>query len=153
MKTLIGIDPGWGGGLAVLRPEGLLELHKMPSTELGVWELFLKYQWDTEVYIELVHAMPVNGSVANFKLGQNWGALRAAMSSMNIGWTEVAPVVWQKRLQPLPKGPGKARTERKALIKAKMKANWPSHAQLITNATADALAILEYGLEQEQGSS
>ena len=150
---MIGIDPGWGGGLAVLRPEGLLELHKMPSTELGIWELLLTFQWDAEAYIELVHAMPTNGCQGNFKLGQNWGALRAAMSSMNIGWTEVSPVVWMKRLQPLPRGNGKERTARKAAIKEKMKANWPSHARLITNATADALAILEYGLEQEQGSS
>lgn len=143
--TLIGIDPGWGGGIATLSPEGAIATFNMPKTELEVWEFFRPLRGKAEAFMELVHAMPVNGCVPNFKLGGNRGALVTAMRALDIDFTEVSPVAWMKRLQPLPKGAGDQRTKRKRRIKEMMAERYPKLK--LTLKTADAVAILDYAID------
>lgn len=142
---LIGVDPGWGGGIAVSPPDGPVEAHKMPLDELGIWRFFTPFKGCAHVMLELVHAMGTNGCKANFLLGKNKGALIAAFRGLDIVFEEVSPVLWMKRLQPLPRGDGTQRTARKKAIKEIMQARYP-HLKL-TNATADAVGILDYSLE------
>ena len=93
--------------------------------------------------------MPTNGCQGNFKLGNNRGSLVTAIRGQGIVLNEVSAMAWMKRLQPLPKGSGKLRTARKKKIKELMQERYP-HLKVI-NATADALAILGYGIEKETG--
>ncbi len=151
--TVLGIDPGWSGGIAVHSGQDI-RLEKMPPNALELWRFMQQYP-GAQATIELVHAMGKNGCKANFSMGQNQGALRAAMAGAGIIWEEVSPVLWMKRLGELPKGDGAQRTARKNRIKEIMKERHPQLAakRKITNATADALAILEYALEKEESAN
>ena len=156
--TVIGIDPGWSGGIAIHDGEAL-SLHKMPETYLKLWELLLPYagiyvgpndelQHHAVAYVENVHANSQNGCKANWSLSESLTTIRIALQTLCIPINLVSPQAWQKRLQPLPSGPG-SYTARKREVKEKMKQSHPGYERKITNATADALAILEYGLERE----
>lgn len=140
---VVGIDPGLGGGIAYSDHSGILVVSKMPDTELGIWRLIKQIAPDA-AYIELVHAMPTNGCIGNFKLGKNFGALLCALNACGAPVTQVSSVLWQKAFQPLPKGSGKARTARKKAILESVRGRYPGKG--ITLATADAVAIWEYGL-------
>jgi hypothetical protein len=144
-KIQIGIDPGWSGGFAFHDPATrATTIARMPDSEFGIWHLLRPYANKAEATIELVHAMSTNGCKGNFRLGQNWGALRCALEAFGIPKLEVSPMAWMKRLQPLPKGPGKARTERKRIIRDMMRLRYPDLAKQIILDTADAVAILDY---------
>lgn len=118
----------------------------MPSTELDIWELLKRWAGGRMV-IERVHAMPVNGSIANFRLGENNGSVRTACRAHGIEIDIVSPVLWQKRFVGLPTGKGKARTERKRMIRDQCRERYPALKNKITLQVADAIGILEYGLE------
>lgn len=100
-------------------------------------------------YLENVHASSQNGCKGNWKLSESFACIRSALEVARIPYVLASPQRWMKRLQPLPAGTGKQRTARKAAIKALMKERYPALANKITLATADALAIMDYGLEQE----
>lgn len=145
--TIIGIDPGWSGGFAFWHaPTKTLQVAKMPDNEFDIWRTLKPYTGIAVALIEGVHAMSSNGCKGNFMLGQNKGALLCALASLDIPVDKVSPVAWQKRLQPLPVGPGKARTERKRMIRDMMRVRYPNVAKQINLATADAVAIMEYAI-------
>ena len=143
----IGIDPGWSGGIATRLAGPALEVYKMPQTEIDVWRLLKTFEGAT-AFIELVHAMPLNGSIANFKLGDNYGVVRCACRALGMDVHTVTPILWQRHMPiELPKGSGDKRTERKRIIRDYYKEKNPDIARRITLATADAIGILDYGME------
>ena len=143
----LGIDPGLGGGLALLLPTRPY-VTPMPKTDhdLNAWILEMNcFRSDTvKVFalIERVHAMPKNGSISAFKLGQSYGALRALLAAFEIPYTEVSPSVW-KRHHGLIAEPGTSDSKKKQMSRAKAQQLFPNLK--ITNAIADALLIAEYG--------
>lgn len=149
MTTYIGIDPGWSGGFALKKGKEI-RLEKMPKTDLEIWNLLSPMKGRAVAWLEYVHAMGGNGSIANWKLGGNDAILRCVMKVLKIPFHEVKAKEWQAPLQPLPKGGGKERTKRKNVIKAKMIERYPDQHKGIILATADALAILDYGLSNRE---
>jgi crossover junction endodeoxyribonuclease RuvC len=160
---VLGIDPGQSGGFALLSPDAPAKAWKMPATEADVWLLMRDIQHDVNlptsmsfgpnrgrdiqvhrgvltVWIEKVGAMPKQGVSSTFKFGRGYGFLRGCITALALPWNEVAPGVWQRKLQCLSGGD-------KNVTKARAQQLYP-HLR-ITHATADALLIASYGAMQQ----
>jgi hypothetical protein len=136
-KPVIGIDPGQGGGIAIVG-EGVLNSYKMPETERDLLDTLddAKVFGATTAYLEFVRSSPQMGVVSAFKFGQGYGALRMAVIASGLRLEEVTPQKWQRSMQCLTKGD-------KNVSKRRAQELFPEHK--ITHAIADALLIAEYG--------
>lgn len=153
MTTVIGIDPGKNGGIAIM-DDGRVIVHKMPATEFDLW--FTISEWkglrrdgmaitSAIAFIEKVNAGPKMGSSAAFKFGQNVAAIRMACLAAGIPLEHVTPQKWQKEFGLVVKGRGLGQgdTAKKNRNKARAQELFPGIK--ITHAIADALLIAEYG--------
>lgn len=141
MTFYIGIDPGLGGGIAVLTGHGcVVEATRMPVTEADVLALLKPYEHAGRAVLELVHAMPKQGVVSSFTFGKGYGGLRMALAACSIPFDEVTPQRWQKAMGCRTKGD-------KNVSKRRAQELFP--AQKVTHAIADSLLIAEYGRRQQ----
>ena len=86
MTTIIGIDPGNAGGVAVLRGPNI-ETHNMPETFPDIYNLFasLKDGADTLAVLEDVgHGMPGQSSKATAVFARHNGHLEMALYALGI---------------------------------------------------------------------
>ena len=155
-KTFIGIDPGKNGGIAVLTGEWTWHAERYPinGNARDVKELFEYcvilsknigiYQPNIEIYIEQVHAMPMDGRSSLFKFGVNYGTWLGITAGYNINL--VSPQKWQKFYGELPK----EKKERKNKLK-EWATNMVSHTDIKpTLCTSDAILIANYGRENHE---
>jgi crossover junction endodeoxyribonuclease RuvC len=143
IKYVLGIDPGWSGGAALLTAEGahVSDYNFSRMTEADIIESISDILYpDMVCYIEKVGPMPKQGVVSVFKFGQIYGLLRGLCIS-RIRTIEVLPQVWQKSLGCLTHGD-------KNVSKAAAQRLFPG--MKITHATADALLIAYYGYTKER---
>lgn len=101
MATIIGIDPGFSGAIAIL--SDTLAVHDMPTvpaakgrTELAHPSVLDLLRVDGEVWIERVNAMPGQGVSSSFRFGQGFGALEMACAANRLPIRYVTPSVWKK---------------------------------------------------------
>lgn len=145
--TIIGIDPGTGGGIARIRPDGTITADKMPDTEADVVDLLRRlrdgHTTAPTVWIEKVQpgglaAGKVGrmGSKSAFTFGRGVGVLHAACIAFGFPIRQVRPQEWQAAMGCLTHGD-------KRISKAEAQRRWP-HLK-VTHAIADALLIAEYG--------
>jgi len=170
-KTIIGIDPGISGGIAVYDPSSPLrntEVYKMPETPVDMLDLFKKIVQQNAAneviaYQELVHGMPGQGGAAMFSFGEIYGILRCALAANLIRTEVVSPQRWMKALgigtresikdrdnkdkATIARELAQAKKEWKAKLKAKAQQLYPNITVTLWNA--DALLILDYGMKQE----
>ena len=140
----VGIDPGKGGGIALVYADGTAEAYKMPETERDLLDLFLELRtrWYFKVslpvaVVEVVHAMPGQGVTSMFTFGRGYGAVRMAALACGFRLVEVTPQKWQAALGCRTKGD-------KNVSKRRAQELFPT-VKKITHATADALLIAEWG--------
>jgi len=142
IETIIGIDPGKLGGIAILWNNGDYDAVKMPDTERDTYDAIMRAKRLSDrpsnvfAYIEDVHAMPKQGVSSTFKFGRGLGLLRGFLIASGIPFERVSPMRWQKYLGCLTKGD-------KNVTKAKAQELFPDLK--ITHAIADSLLIAEYG--------
>lgn len=159
---IVGIDPGYSGGLALVKDGKLWETHVMPTVKLkghkrdideeGLVELLDKLMPD-HVYLEWVSAMPKQGVVSMFNFGTGWGVVRGTLTALGYPYTLVRPRVWQAVMfadvdkQKKPKQ--KARLAAKKL--------WPGHnwkkshrSSVDHEGMLDAALIAFYGAQKQQ---
>lgn len=145
--TIIGIDPGKTGGIAILCG-GNVTTHKLADlTEQDTWRLLAEHEPAT-VYLEKIHAGPSMASSAAFTFGCGYGTLRMAAIAAGLRLVEVSPQAWQRKIG-LPKiggGYGENDKEKKQRNKGAAQQLYP--ALRVTNYIADALLIAEYGKRQ-----
>lgn len=153
-KAFIGIDPGVGGGLAVVSRDGKwASAVAMPSTEAEVWK------WVSGNYmafgcIELVggyvgsynredgdDGSKSNPGSAMFVFGQSYGALRMALVAAEIPFEAVRPQAWQKYLG-IERAEEVGVTQWKNRLKSEAQRLFPDVK--VIKKTADALLIAEY---------
>jgi crossover junction endodeoxyribonuclease RuvC len=108
-NPIIGIDPGLGGALALLR-DGELEIYDMPTIQDGtkrrvdhaqlavILDVWAKWQGITCV-IEKVASMPGNGHAGAFTFGRAAGVVIGAVAANFIPIVEVTPQVWKRKTQ------------------------------------------------------
>jgi len=137
MSTIIGIDPGQSGGIAILR-DGTTEAYKMPETPRSIADFLEGFQGDSDTFafLEKVHAMPRQGIASTAKFMRGVGVLDGILTAYEIPFDEVTPQRWQKEMGCMTKGDKNVSKRRAQQLFPMLK---------ITHALADALLIAEYG--------
>lgn len=149
MSTIIGIDPGKSGGVAILEGDDAPRAFGFAGlTEKDIWQLLAEAE-PANVWLEKVGATPQMGVTSAFSFGRAYGSVRTACIAAGLRLEEVAPAKWQQalRLPKIPGGIGKNDTAKKNRNKAKAQELFPGIK--ITHAIADALLIAEYGRRQQ----
>ena len=146
-KKVIGIDPGKGGGVAVIT-DNIVEIHNCPKTVSGMAHLIGMCLTDvaayrTKVFLEKVWAFPTDGRVGLFTFGENYGQWQGILASHELEPIPVTPKEWQAHFE-IEKGLKK--DIRKRILKQIAIDRCPS-TKKITLKTADALLIAIYGVE------
>lgn len=163
----LGIDPGEGGGLALVRTDTLGRAQ--PALVMKLEGMTHRELWDrlTSVAPRVAFALiekvggyagegegekgggAANGS-AMFKFGASYGMLRMALVAAAIPFEEVPPLAWQRGLGIPPrkrkaKGMvGEDRTAWKRRLREMAQRLFPGAVSSITGKTADALLIAEH---------
>jgi hypothetical protein len=104
VKRFIGIDPGLGGGIAIIYTNGSLpEVYPMPMAgkDLDLTKLaniLTMRDIITVAVIENVHAMPGQGVTSMFKFGFVTGAVHGVLAALGIPRYLVSPQTWKKTI-------------------------------------------------------
>tara|TARA_R100000458_G_C8271949_1_gene246746 strand:- start:1994 stop:2431 length:438 start_codon:yes stop_codon:yes gene_type:complete len=143
--NIIGIDPGANGGIAMVTPNNEWTADRFPKDRepRSVKKLFNSYVRGNKcrVYIELVHAMPMDARSSAFKFGMNYG-IWLGLSAYHVT-TKITPQTWQSIYGELSKEKTKRKNELKKI--ASDISGVPA-----TLATADAILIANYGLKRKE---
>lgn len=142
-KGIIAFDPGRGGGLAILRPDGSVSPPRPWTVEHEALDIIQGL--DPSSYEAVIEDVPAfvssaTSNASSFKLGYNFGFLVGACRSHGLPTHLVQPKVWQKGLSGLK--PKMGYTARKRQLKDNAVRLYPDLK--ITNATADAVLIMHY---------
>lgn len=159
---VVGIDPGKAGGISWITPSRVITTTPMPEGEEDLYQLVCDLEELLEdetnktqnpelelfVFIEQVHSMPQQSSVATFTFGKGYGQICQAFCTFSREF--VRPQVWMKGLQI----PNREKTEAKPKYKERLKIRarqlfpklgcwtWNKGKQM---AVADSILIMEYG--------
>ena len=141
----IGIDPGKGGGIAVIAKDGI-EVKKCPESVQDMSLMFALMVGNTPadhvlVMLEKVWARPHDGRSSIFTFAQNYGRWEGIIASHEIKPHYVTPQVWMKAIGCPPK---LKKQERKNYLKQLSKDKYPKIAKKLTLKTADAMLIADY---------
>ena len=153
--TVIGIDPGKSGAIAVW-DEGIDKAIKCPDSPEKMANIFnsiMTNSWidgDGKIvaYIEQVHAFPTDGRSSAFKFGKNYGEWLGVLGALRIKTIYVTPQKWMKHYKEkfnmaLPKD----KQQRKRKLK-EIAAKYTD--KKVTLYNADAILIAVYGFITEQ---
>ena len=160
--SVIGVDPGLGGGLVLLRSDGHIErCDDMPVIASGpnkrrdydrqaCWYWLMKARLSAKLrqeplllVLEQLQPMPRNGSIAAFKLGGGLELWATGAVAAGISLERVRPKKWQKAMGV---GPG----EKASLGRAReLFPNAPLKLEKHSGRAA-ALLLAEYGRRHVQ---
>lgn len=151
--TIIGIDPGTSGGIAVYSEDGM-ETFNMPDTFTDIFDLLRQIRSDHEelpgfgevvaVLEDVGKGIPGQSSKATATFARHNGHLEMALYALGIKSIKVTPQKWQKHYSnTVGSSKGKTKTEWKNILKNEAKRRYPELK--ITLNTADAVLIAEYG--------
>lgn len=131
-KTIVGIDPGFGGAIAWIVVDEVQTI-RMPVLQIDrsgkhkreldlstIVKLFEGLSLNTRllklfVYIENVHSMPKQGVSSAFAFGKGFGAILGILTTLKIPYTLISPQQWKKELR-VPKGKDAARARASQLL-------------------------------------
>tara|TARA_B100000902_G_scaffold1982_1_gene2548 strand:+ start:3321 stop:3779 length:459 start_codon:yes stop_codon:yes gene_type:complete len=141
-KGLLAFDPGKGGGLAIYRPSGKIDLRPW-TVEHELLDVIDSV--DPTSYEAVIEDVPAFVSAAtsnasSFKLGYNFGFIVGCCRMHELPTHLVKPKEWQKGLSGLRANMGYA--ARKRQLKDNAVRLYPDLK--ITNATADAVLIMDF---------
>lgn len=155
--TWLGIDPGLGGGLCYLYPEGQPSLTKMPLTERDLWDWINAERpgdFPVRAVIERIVPRPTaffDKQAGHFRqsilkttclLYGSYMSLRGMLIAAGIPFEEVDPKAWQAGFKLFGKK-GESKTAWKNRLKARAQELQP-YCKL-TLATADAVLLAHHG--------
>lgn len=157
-NTHIGIDPGKGSFLSVLRDDQVL-FYQIPmiGKEIDMEGLKKVFKGiagaDSHAVIEDVHSVFGSSAKSNFEFGRVVGILESMLVAFDIPYTKIQPKKWQSSLWegvPLQKKPnGKTDTKATSLIAAQrlfptVDLRKSERAKVPDHNKVDALLIAEY---------
>ena len=152
-STILGIDPGAHGAIAVLNENGeLLELVDMSSTpeangRTATNAPLLAGILARVAFCEFVGARPTDAKVAAFSFGRARGVIEGCAGALGLPIVFLTPPTW-KRLADIPPG-----AENKDLARTRAIARWPARADLFARKCdvdrAEACLIGFAGLMRE----
>lgn len=147
--TIIGIDPGEKGGIAILSDyNNNVETIKMPETYTEIFLVFkdIKLRYPDAYYIleDVGQGMPGQSSKATATFARHNGHLEMALFALELPSEKVKPSKWEKFYSnTIGSSKGKSKTEWKNILKNEALRRFPSHKVTLWNA--DALLIANYG--------
>jgi len=145
-QTVLGIDPGVNGGLAVLNPFGTVIFVKGIKSRMSEKEVIdiikeavneFKHYHDRACFMEKVQHMTGDGGKGSHTFGYIKGLIRGVLRTLDVHPRYVYPAIWQAKLDCMSGG-------NKNITKRRAKEIFPELPK-ITHAIADALLIAEYG--------
>ena len=145
MTVYIGIDPGKSGAIAAIRGHTVWVADLHDATDAEIYEFLMdchSYEDETVAMIENVHAMPGQGVTSMFSFGENYGALKMALSASGIPFERVTPSVWQRHFSLIRLSSAEKKTDKKNRHKARAQELFPQLK--VKHSNADALLIAEY---------
>lgn len=143
MKGILAFDPGKGGGLAHQPASGDAIVLRPWTVEHELSDYLRSINpagYDAVVEDVPAFVSSATSNASSFKLGYNFGYIVGCLRSLGFRTNLVKPKDWQKGLQGLK--PKMGYTARKRMLKDNAVRLYPDLK--VTNATADALLILEY---------
>lgn len=154
MKTIIGIDPGMTGAIAIMDLNELIvydmpvyEITKGKSVRKRIDILALRKilfgPGPCHAFIEQVSAQPGNGAAAAFTYGWGCGVIEAVINCAEIPFTFVTPQKWKKTLQ-VPADKDGARFRASQLMPS-FSHNWDRKKD---HGRAESALIALYGFQQ-----
>jgi crossover junction endodeoxyribonuclease RuvC len=155
--TILGIDPGAHGAIAVLDEGGdLLEVLDTPSTletngrsatNAPLLARILARTHARATFCEFVGVRPTDAKVAAFAFGRARGVIEGCAGALGLPIVFLTPPTW-KRLADIPPG-----AENKDLARTRAIARWPARADLFARKCdvdrAEACLIALAGLKRE----
>ena len=152
MKTLLCIDPGASGGIAVRFHDGTIKIQKMPETQGDILDVIrdvrdtanLESGSEAVAILELVGGFCGKGQPgsAAFKFGEGFGFWKGAIQMACLRLELVRPQAWQKTFSLGTAASCASKTIWKNKLKSEAQRLFPG--QPVTLKTADALLILEW---------
>lgn len=151
MTTLLGVDPGLSGALALIGPAGL-RIIDMPTLQPGkrriIDEVELARLIDAagpidRAYLELVATRPGEGAVGAFAFGKGYGLIRGILRAHFIPIVDIAPRRWKAAVG-IPAGAGKDASRAKAKDIFQREAG--AFARVKDDGRAEAALIAHYGV-------
>ena len=162
-KTIIGIDPGLSGAIAVIINDRTYTAHDVPILEVkngkkikcrynvaAICQLLRQVRDEAhinlvpvEVWLEDVHAMSGQGVTSMFSMGRGLGMYEGIVTSLEMSLNYISPVTWKRKVMD-----GQGKEKDAAVYKAQQL--FPA-AQLVTprgrllDGRAEALLIAHYG--------
>ena len=164
---VLGIDPGLTGAWAALdgASGALLGCGDLPVTRYGktAWidGSVLREQWafllardpgdSIACFIELVHAMPKNGSQAAFSQGMTFGSILSVIQRMRFMLRMVTPLSWKNgmKVRGDPLDTDRQRKDR-SLQRAALMYPFAPLSRVKDHNRAEAILIARYGFEIER---
>ena len=152
MRTILAVDPGLSGGIAVAR-FGKVECFSMPETQGDLLAFVREIRaaaviegGDVVCVLEEVggFAGKAQPGSAMFRFGEHFGFIKGVVQALGIRLVLVRPQVWQKGFGLGTASACKTKSEWKNKLKAEAQRRFPHLS--VTLKTADALLILEHAL-------
>jgi hypothetical protein len=147
--TLISIDPGAVGGIAVHKAGAPVAAFSMPATEADVLHLIRELTTEPSRCVAFVES--VGGFVGKaqpgaraFTFGRGFGFLLGVLQERGVRVDLVLPRKWQKGFNLGTASACASPAEWKRKLRAEAQRRYP--ALKVTLNTADALLLLDYGL-------
>ena len=123
--TIIGIDPGLSGGIAVLENNKVLDIFDMPvmsegkknKRQLNSAQLVklikdnISKNEEVSVVVEQVNAMPGQGVTSMFNFGQTFGAIKGVCAALGLPIFFVRPAKWKKHFELINSSKDSSRTK------------------------------------------
>lgn len=152
MKTIIAIDPGASGGIAV-SGSGPVKAFKMPATQGDIVNHIRDIWSSTDscvCYLEQVGGFigKKQPGSAMFKFGEGFGFVKGVLATLGIKTIMVRPQEWQKHFSLGTCKSCPSKTIWKNKLKSEAQRRFPELD--VTLATSDALLILEYARHCEK---
>lgn len=150
-QTIIAIDPGSSGGIAVFTKSGVQAV-KMPKSvsEMNDYFIYIKNTYENVVvFIEKVQAFSSDDDspgkkFAINKMLANYQQVLTVVKLCGFKFIEVYPISWQTSLGLKIKGKEESKTERKNRYKDFSQNIFPELK--VTLQTSDALCIIQFAL-------
>lgn len=146
VTTILGIDPGATGAIAVLYDTGAHNVWDMPTNPhdlYGLLETIIREAGRANMaYLERAQAMPKQGVVSMFNYGVGYGQILGILAACSVPYTLVAPGVWKRALGLTGKPKDASRVMARQLFPAAPLGRGKDHGR------AEALLIAEWGRRQ-----
>lgn len=145
-KTILGVDIGASGGIAILTEDGeLLDALEMPvlrdgpagrpNVNAALLADVIIMSHAKRAFVEHVSARPGEGAVGAFAFGRSRGVIEGCLGSFAIATSFLTPASW-KRLVGIPPGSEGAKDAARAMAIR----HWPAHASTFALKKSDGLA-------------